>query len=318
MTQYALCMGVNDYSQFRAEKPLGYTGGDLPYSVKNANDFAQLLIDAFNFEAANVVVQTDGWCTRDNVLNGINDLLQKARAGDVVCAFFSGHGARIQSTSPSSWYEAMAVYSGGFVSDADLAVLANQLDYGHVNLTFVLDTCHSGGLHPVQDAQQTVYMEEGAVPPENVVQTFVQTCQTLVPVGLCLAAAENALGQNIRSIGFQNNQCIIEEAEESHYVELAKSTLLSACAAAELGWHVPAIQNSIFVCALRNVINQSGFQASYTDLLTRIRAEADSLMTQYIRTMPQHAQDTSVPQLYGQRERMQENFLMPWVFSIQG
>jgi hypothetical protein len=311
-------MGVNDYSQFRAEKPLGYTGGDLPYSTKNANDFAQLLIDAFNFEAANVVVQTDAWCSRDNVLNGINDLLQKGKAGDVVCIFFSGHGARIKSTSPSSWYEAMAVYSGGFVSDADLAVLANQLDYGYVNLTFVLDTCHSGGLHPVEDAQETAYMEVGAVPPEDVVQSFVQTCQTLVPIGLCLDAAESALGQNIRSIGFVNNQCVIAEAEDSHYVELAKSTLLSACAAAELGWHVPAIQNSIFVGALKNVINQSGFQATYNDLLTSIRAEADNLMTQYIRTMSGHTQDTSVPQLYGQRARMQENFLMPWTFSIQG
>ena len=42
MGQYALCMGVNDYSQFVAENP-GWHADPLPYSSKNAQDFAHLL-----------------------------------------------------------------------------------------------------------------------------------------------------------------------------------------------------------------------------------------------------------------------------------
>src|SRR3989442_33529 len=100
MGQYALCMGVNDYNQFLAENP-GWTAGPLPYSGKNAQDFAQLLVDALNFDPGNISVQIDNWCTRDNILNTIDAMIKGAQAGDVLCIFYSGHGTRLQGSSPS-------------------------------------------------------------------------------------------------------------------------------------------------------------------------------------------------------------------------
>jgi hypothetical protein len=276
-------MEVNDYSQFRAEEPLGYTAKGLPCSVKHANGF----------------VHTDAWYTRDNILNGVNGLLQDTQASDDICIFFSDYGARIPSMNPSLWYEGMAVYIGGVVTDSDLATLANQLDYSHVNPTLVLDTCHSGGLHPVEDVQQTVSAAQGAISPKDVVQAFTQSCQKLVSVGFGLDVAEAVPGQNIRAIGLQNNECDIQEADDSHYVELAKNTLLSACAATEEEFWSSELEATLFVAALKSVLNASNFQSSNTDLLAYVRAGADRLMTQCIRSIPEYAQKTSVPQLYG-------------------
>jgi hypothetical protein len=318
MTAYALCMGVNDYSQWRA---VGWTAADLPYSINNAEDFAQLLINGFGFDPANVGIQRDTWCSSGNILSAVDDILRnKAQAGDVVCVFFSGHGTRIQSIGPDGqpkpnlWYEAVVPYSGNLVTDYDLATLAGQLDYSHVNLTFILDACHSGGLRPVDGAPQPV----GVPIPDDLIPVFTAACQVLAPFGLCLEDPVTALSGDVRSITYQDGHFVIDSPDDSHYTDLAKSTLLTACAADELGWQVQALQNSIFVGALKNVINAGNFQATYADMLTSVRAQADALMTQYVRSIASYSTMTSVPQLYGQKARMLENVLAPWSFSVQG
>lgn len=321
MTQYALCLGVNDYSVQR-QSGLWSTCDDLPYSVQDAQDFKQLLIDALNFDANNIQLQTDSWCTRENILDTINGLLSNAQAGDVVCVFYGGHGARLPGNTPSAppnakvWYEALVPYSG-VLTDYDLAQTIGKLEYSKVNLTFVLASCHSGGMDPIQGGPQPIGTELNLGQDQDVNQALAQNCQTLTPFGLCLPDPAGALGENV-SISTQNGQVSINEPDASRYVDLAKDTLLSACAADQVGWQVPALQGSILVAAMKSVVNMSNFQMSYSDLLARVRSEADSLMTKYIRTDPKHANDLSTPELYGQRARMSENFLTPWSFSIQG
>src|SRR5450432_3342005 len=140
MTQYALCMGVSDYSQWRTA---GWQVSDLPYSIKNAEDFAQILINAFGFDPANIGIQRDSWCSYGNIVNVIDELLvHKVQPGDVVCIFFSGHGTRLQGVTadyqPDSglWYEAIVPHTGNLFTDYDMAALAEHLDYSRVNLTF--------------------------------------------------------------------------------------------------------------------------------------------------------------------------------------
>ena len=317
MTKYALCMGVNDYSLWATPT---WTNPNLPFSVKSAEDFAQLLIDGFGFEQANVSIMRDSWCTRGNILHGIDSLLKRARAGDVVCAYYAGHGTRIQGLAPGGqpepdrWYEAFLPYSGSVITDRELAALADQLEYDYVNFTLVLDTCHSGGLHAVEGAPRPL----GMPLPPALNEVFISACRSLVPAGLCLEHPRSDIAGNVRTIRFENGQFVIEADDDSHFVPRAKSTLLSACAADQFGWHVPAIQNSILLGAFKQVINASNFNATYADLLARIRTQADQLMTQHVRSYGPYASMQSVPQLYGQRARMSEGFLAPWTFSIEG
>lgn len=313
MAKYALCMGVNNYSAWSG-------ASNLPFSVKSAEDFAQLLVDAFLFEPANVQIMRDAWCTRGNIIRAIDALLDRAQAGDVVCVYFAGHGTRIPGVAPGgqsepdTFYEAFLPFSGSVITDYDLAVLADQLEYDHVNFTLVLDTCHSGGLHPVEGAPHPV----GVPLSPQLGEVFSTTCRTLVPMGMCLEEPRTWLSGNVRSIRRENGRFVIDWPEDRHFVDRAKSTLLSACAADQFGWHVHPIQNTILVGAFKNVVNQSNFQSSYGNLLQRVRAEADRLMTQHVRSFSQYASMQSVPQLYGQRARMEEDFLAGWTFSIHG
>lgn len=321
MTQYALCVGVNDYSAQR-QSSLWSKCDDLPYSIQDAQDFKQLLIDALNYDASNIQLQTDSWCTRENILDAISSLISTAQAGDVVCVFYAGHGARLSGNSPSAppnvsvWYEAIVPYSG-VLTDFDLAQTIGKLEYSKVNLTFVLASCHSGGMDPIQGGPQPIGTELNLGQGQDVNQALAQYCQTLTPFGMCLPDPAQALGTNV-SISAQDGQVSIQETDASHYVDLAKDTLLAACAADQVGWQVPDLQGSILVAAMKNVINMSNFQMTYSDLLANVRTQADSLMTKYIRTDAAHANDQSTPELYGQRARMSENFLAPWSFSIQG
>lgn len=315
--KFALCMGVSDYSPWRGA---GWSAVDLPFSVKNAEDFAALLIDGLGFDPGNVGIQADAWCNSGSILSAVDDLLNQAQAGDVVCAFFSGHGRRIQGVAPDGqtqndlWYDAIVPYSGSLITDYDIAALADRLDYSKVNLTFVLDTCYSGGLHPVEGAPQPV----GLPLPEELNPVFSEFCRTLTPLGLCLENPASAIAGNVRSVTYQDGRFVIDSPDDSHYVDLAKSTLLSACAADQRGWQVAAIQNSIFMGALKQVINVSGFQATCADLLANVRVAADRLMTQHVRSIASYGTEASVPQLYGQRARMSENFLAPWTSSVSG
>lgn len=317
MTKYALCMGVNNYSLWATPS---WTNPNLPYAVKSAEDFARILIDGLGFPEANVSIMRDAWCTRGNVLTGIDRLLDRATAGDVVCVYFAGHGARIQGVAPDGqpepdrWYEAFLPYSGALITDRELAALADRLEYSHVNFTLVLDTCHSGGLHAVEGAPHPV----GMPLPEALNEVFLAACRSLVPAGLCLEHPRSDIAGNIRTIRREGDHLVIEAEDDSHYVSRAKSTLLSACAADQYGWHVPAIQNTILIAALKQVVNNSNFTATYADILDQLRSEADQLMAQHVRTIARYASERSVPQLYGQRARMSENFLAPWTTSIEG
>ncbi len=308
MAKYALCIGINDYSLWASPT---WKNPNLPCSLQCAEDFKDILIDAFGYPEANVRVMRDSWATRGNILQGIADLLKVAGVGDSVCVFISGHGARVQGVAangtpePDKAYEGILPYAGSLITDFDINALVEPLDFGAVNLTFVLDSCHSGGMSPVEGAPQPV----GA----PYVPAAFEKCRQIVPFGISLA---------LDVVGVA---CVVTVAtgmavsnEEDHFVDMAKSTLISASAFNQFGWQVPAIKSSIFVGAMKNVINQSNFQMRYFDFLDAVRQEAGSLMTKHVNSIPTYADQRSLPQLYGQRARMQENVLAPFTFSVVG
>ena len=312
MSKYAICMGVNDYSQWNWP-----SGGNLNFSEKSAENFAQLLVDAFGFSQDNVSLMRSQWCTKGNILQGIGALLDKAQAGDVVCVFFSGHGSQMQGMAPNGqaetdrFYETILPYSGGHITDREFAVLADRLDFSGVNFTVVLDTCYSGGMHAIEGLNP-----RGIRLPESLQSVFIESCRTLVPMGLCLENPQSDLAGNVRTIRLEEGRIIIEAEDDSNFVERAKSTVISACRHDEEAWELGAIQNTLLVEAFQKIPDSSNTGISYIDLLQRLRTEADRLMTQHVRTTPKYANDTAVPMIYGQRARLTENFLAPWSFSI--
>ncbi|MBE9198874.1 MULTISPECIES: caspase family protein [unclassified Nodularia (in: cyanobacteria)] len=147
----ALLVGINQYS-----------GNIVPLSgcVNDVLMQKELLTYRFGFSSQDILTLTDKQATRQNILTAFEEhLIKQAKPGDVVVFHFSGHGSRVQDPdgdSPDKLNSTLVPvdgdlplgypYEGGQVQHImghTLFLLMSALQTE--NVTFVLDSCHSGG-----------------------------------------------------------------------------------------------------------------------------------------------------------------------------
>ncbi|MBE9114338.1 caspase family protein [Lusitaniella coriacea LEGE 07157] len=117
-----------------------------------------LLMGRFGFQEEDIVILTDAQATREEILKTFKShLIEQAQPGDVVVFHFSGHGSRVFDPNPISNdgrnstfvpYNDRALTSQSVVDDITghtLFLLRYILGQKTQNITFVLDSCHSGG-----------------------------------------------------------------------------------------------------------------------------------------------------------------------------
>ena len=293
MVQRAVCVGINDYSA-RSDCP------SLPDARPDAESWKSMLTDAFNFDAANVTLLTDGAATRRAVLASLTEVLKQSDAGDVVCFFFAGHGGRGVGTDGSTYYESICCAdAGGDVTDIEINKLAAGLQPSYVNFTLVLDSCHSGGAFDPPDPASTSL--RGKPWSSDDVQQFASACKTIVP-HVCLGDVSGMQGNITGATCNADGTLRISINEDLNFSDGAKATLLAACRydqnAGSTGSH------GYFTQALIDTINQCGFTIAHPDLLERVRQAIGNYTK------------AQVPQLRGRPVRLQENFLAGWTYSI--
>ncbi|MFQ6644164.1 hypothetical protein Gotur_018492 [Gossypium turneri] len=105
----------------------------------------------FNESDVNVLTDAPGspvLPTGANIKDALNRMVNKAKAGDILFFYFSGHGTRIpifQPGQPFKQDEAIVACDLNLVTDVDFRRLVNRLPEG-VSFTILSDSCHSGGL----------------------------------------------------------------------------------------------------------------------------------------------------------------------------
>jgi len=147
MSRKAVVVGINNYD-VRAPKLNG--------CVNDALRMADMLRRYFGFENASIRVLTDARATQEAILARLEWLVADARAGDQLVFHFSGHGSQV------------ADRDGDELDQLDEIICPYDMDWDHpltddvfaryfarlsseVNLTVVLDCCHSGtGLRDVR------------------------------------------------------------------------------------------------------------------------------------------------------------------------
>src|SRR5215210_111453 len=138
MTKRAFCVGINDYP---------YDGNDLNGCVNDANAWAELLTEHYDFTRSDIKIITDAEATKANILGGLKDLLTGAAAGDVLVYTNSSHGTYIADNSGDEplYDEAICPYDvqDNLIVDDDLRELFNGLA-PFVSLTVISDSCFSG------------------------------------------------------------------------------------------------------------------------------------------------------------------------------
>ncbi len=143
MTKKALCVGINDY-------PFG-EDNDLRGCVNDANDWANLLRDHFDFTDVKQLLNGDA--TKANILSSLEDLLAGAAAGDVLVFTNASHGTYLADTDGDEpkFDEAICPYDtdSNLLIDDELRNLFLNIPKD-VQLTVISDSCHSGSVTRVK------------------------------------------------------------------------------------------------------------------------------------------------------------------------
>jgi len=138
MTKRAVCIGINDYPN---------TNNDLGGCVNDANDWADLLKDGFEF-GKQIQIITDSDATKDRILQALGDLVTDSKSGDIAVFTYSGHGTWIydqgEPDESDNRDEAICAHDGIIIDD-QIRTVIRQMKPG-VRLTIISDSCYSGGV----------------------------------------------------------------------------------------------------------------------------------------------------------------------------
>ncbi len=141
MAKKALCVGINDY-------PI--EGADLAGCVNDANAWADLLVDRFDFARSSVKMLTDRRAKKKAILDGLKSLIAGSKEGDILVFTNSSHGSYVPDTDddePDGYDETMCPWDvkDAHITDDELRAILNDIPPG-VHFTLISDSCHSGSV----------------------------------------------------------------------------------------------------------------------------------------------------------------------------
>jgi hypothetical protein len=131
-------VGIDDYP---------FRGSDLKGCVNDANAWASLLVEHFDFTKSDVHVLTNGQATKSAYVEGLKSLVRGARPGDVLVFTNSSHGSYVADRDgDEEVYDEMIcphdVRDNPLVDD-ELRELFNNVG-DDVHLTVIFDCCFAG------------------------------------------------------------------------------------------------------------------------------------------------------------------------------
>lgn len=142
MSKRALLVGVNRYK---------VPGADLRGCVNDVVNLKSVLLKYYGFPKGNLKTLLDLQATKKNIQTGIANLIRGAKRGDVLLIHFSGHGSNVPDKNGDE-----ADFRDEIICPTDLdwkdpltddwlRITFNGLPSG-VNLTVIMDCCHSGSV----------------------------------------------------------------------------------------------------------------------------------------------------------------------------
>jgi hypothetical protein len=282
--------------------------------VADAMSIAELL-PTFGFDTADITTLTDGSATRDAVLSALGNLVGASAPGDVACLYFSGHGS-IEPADPADdacqrFYESMCTATRPFLTDRDLFAIANRLQQSVVNFTVISDSCHSGGMDQEVDAAAKYKSVALGGDLQQRIQSFMNTW---IPIGIAVPSTSDSCSNNVSRVEVtEGGHLLCEEDPSQIFVPLAKMTLISGCRFWELSYETGG--HGLLTQALLDTVDASGFAISHGNLIDTLQRNVARAFEGLLPSIPAAYPKSQVPQLRGQANRMEEEFLQPWFAS---
>ncbi len=143
-TKHALLIGIDDYQAV----------SDLHGCVNDVDLIREILIGKYDVPESNIATLKNEQATRANIIDGIRrHLVERVSAGDVAILHYSGHGSQSRDQEGGDevdgWDETIVAHDsrteGVFdLTDDEINGLLGELTARTKNVTFILDSCHSG------------------------------------------------------------------------------------------------------------------------------------------------------------------------------
>jgi hypothetical protein len=279
MATKALLIGINRYR---------FPGADLRGCLNDVRQLRDVLIELYGFPEREVSVLTDLDATKSAIQMKLEELVTAARPGDVLFVHYSGHGSNVPDASGDEadfrdeilcptdldWKEPLL--------DDWLRALFDTVAKG-VNLTVVMDCCHSGS------------NTRDVVPPDS-----RDPIQRFLPCPLDLLAVES--GRDLRGAlrGARATQLAKEIANDVKDVSLPE-ILITGCRDDQTSSDafIDGDFNGALTHSLVSTIRQARGKLTYRDLHTR----ATRLLNQKF---------TQTPQLEGRAVTFDRQLLSPF------
>ncbi len=151
-TKYAVVVGISDYPG---------TANDLEYADDDAKDMRSALINHYDYKPGNVYLRTDLEATFGAIQHAINDLKGKAKDGDEVLFFFSGHGAKgiAADGDKETVDESIVIHEGtelAYIWDGQLKDWFSG--FATSRIIFIFDSCLAGGMTDLKASGRVISM----------------------------------------------------------------------------------------------------------------------------------------------------------------
>ena len=134
---YALIIGISDYDNWK----------DLPNAVKDADAVANEL-GKIGFEVTKLTDNTTQKPTRNNILNALNNLQQKA-IDDRIVIYYAGHGNSVPIPHKENYYNGYLIPSDAQKNKISSYISMNNIKditmmYNAKHVLYLFDSCFSG------------------------------------------------------------------------------------------------------------------------------------------------------------------------------
>jgi len=136
--KYALVVGIR-YDKF--------PGQEIPECVQDAQAVSKLLQSQYHFSKSNIRLILAENATRENIVEAMESISQKASAQDQVVFYYSGHGAQIDDDSgdeDDDLDESIVTYDKEYIRDDKIGEFVDRIAKKQGNAIVIFDSCYSG------------------------------------------------------------------------------------------------------------------------------------------------------------------------------
>jgi hypothetical protein len=153
--KYAILVGISDYPGTR---------NDLQYCDDDAQDIYNALTTLYGYNSSNIRLLLNMNASFSAIRDVISDIKSKAKAGDEVVFFFSGHGANGQANDGDNEKIDEAIVShDGNPSGSFIYIWDGQLKdwfagFNTTRIIFIFDSCLAGGMTDLQAPGRIINM----------------------------------------------------------------------------------------------------------------------------------------------------------------